>query len=736
MSEKSLPKYLKFRFLYKKIFENIDHVFAQSEEDSDRLKRLGAKKISVCGNLKLLNVPEVTHEYKIDRKNEIITAASTHESEEKIVLEAFKDIEDKKLIIVPRHPERFYEVEKIVREFGKKHSFSFSKLSEDDSFSSDITLVDKMGELVNIYAISDVVVLGGAFVSAGGHNPIEPASFGCKIISGVNIFYQLPLFEAIENYRLCDKDELQTLLINSDTLAPAYIKEEIDLDRIIKEIKLQNLPQILKSLSNYSFVLLAHPQGATKMLKIRFLPHIALLTTLTLLTGCLDSKDNSKSANEPQQMPPTPVKVYEAKSENVPLKIVYTGKTKSVGDISIHARVEGVLLEKNYTEGELVKKGDSLYQIDPSTYRANFQSAKAALEVEEAKFENAKKEWERVERLYEENAISQKERDSAEANFKAAQSSVKNAKAELTNANINLNNTKVIAPVEGIAGQKQQDVGNLVGPGANSLLTTITQLDPIYVEFAIPNDDVDMLNKKGASSRFVLPEDGVIKVHLEDSAGKSMLENGVVDFRAVTLDSETGSVNARAKFPNKDASIYPNQFGKVVIEDIALKEAIAIPQQAVMQSPQGVFAYVVDSGKATIRPIVLGATTDDNRWVVESGIKDGDKIIVNNLLKLKPNAPVQIAPDKESTKSAKPADRKEKQCSLSFLQRDQYFLLLYLLSYYQQGLLHLRSYLQSSTLKSHLLKLQSQLYTQEQMQLQLQKLLLLHLKSRQMVLMI
>lgn len=395
------------------------------------------------------------------------------------------------------------------------------------------------------------------------------------------------------------------------------------------------------------------------MHKIRFLPHIVLVSTLAFFSGCLDSKD-SNASKAPQQMPPTPVKVYEAKSENVPLKIVYTGKTKSIGSVDIHARVEGVLLKKSYNEGALVKKGQSLYLIDPSTYRANFQSAKASLEVEEAKFANAEKEWNRVKRLYEQNAVSQRERDSAEAEYKAALSSVRNAEAALTNARINLNYTKVISPVEGIAGQKQQDVGSLVGPGANSLLTTITQLDPIYVEFAIPNDDVSMMNQKGASSRFILPEDGVIKVHLEDSTGKSMLEGGVVDFKAVTLDSQTGSVNARAKFENKDAAIYPNQFGKVVIDDIALKDAIAIPQQAIIQSPQGIFAYIVDSGKASIRPVTLGATTDDSRWVITSGIKDGDKVIVNNLLKLKPNAPVQIAPNKEAQKPAQPAEDKEK----------------------------------------------------------------------------
>lgn len=384
-----------------------------------------------------------------------------------------------------------------------------------------------------------------------------------------------------------------------------------------------------------------------------------LLPSLFLITGCLDSKDSSK-ATQAQEPPPVPVKVYEVKSENVPLDIAYTGKTKSVGDVGIHARVEGVLLKKSYTEGEVVKKGQSLYQIDPSKYRADYQSAKATLEVEEAKFSNAKKEWDRVERLYSENAISQRERDSAEANFKAAEASVRNAQAALSNASINLEYTKVISPVEGIAGQKQQDMGSLVGPGPNSLLTTITQLDPIYVEFAIPNDDAEMMNQRGDASKFVLPEDGVIKVTLVDTQGKTLLKSGVIDFKAVTLDAQTGSINARAKFENKDASIYPNQFGKVVIKDIALKDAVAIPQKAVIQSPQGIFAYLVVDGKAEIRPIVLGATTDDKRWVIKSGIKSGDKVIVSNLLKLKPKASVQIVPSAEASKTDKPTDSKEK----------------------------------------------------------------------------
>ncbi|MFP4331829.1 MAG: efflux RND transporter periplasmic adaptor subunit [Campylobacterales bacterium] len=384
-----------------------------------------------------------------------------------------------------------------------------------------------------------------------------------------------------------------------------------------------------------------------------------LVLSLSFFTGCLDSKKDSQSSQS-QKMPPTPVKVYEVKSENVPLNIIYTGKTKSVGDVGIHARVQGVLLKKNYTEGEVVKKGQSLYLIDPSTYRAEYESARATLEVEEAKFENAKKEWERVERLYSENAISQRERDSAESNYKASLASVKNARAALQNAKINLDYTKVISPVEGIAGQKMQDLGSLVGPGSNSQLTTITQLDPIYVEFAIPNDDVDMINEKGAKDRYVLPEDGKIKVDLKDTTGNVLLKDGVVDFKAVSLDEETGSVNARAVFKNEDGAIYPNRFGKVQVKDIALKDAIAIPQKAILQSPQGIFAYVYKDGSAEIRPVVLGATTSDGKFIIQKGIKEGDKVIVSNILKVKPKAPVKIVPSTTDSKEAKHAEDKEK----------------------------------------------------------------------------
>jgi len=236
ISEKSLSSYKRFGFLYKKIFQNIDVVFAQDENHAKRLEALGAKNIKIGGNLKLLNRIEPTKKYEKPNRT-FILAASTHEGEESIVLEAFLSVKNAVFAIAPRHPDRFEDVFREMSIFCKKHGLSLARFLEDSSFGSDITLIDTMGELNNLYAISDVVILGGAFGSAGGHNPIEPASFNCKIISGINIFYQLPLFEAIENYRLCNKDELPKVLESHNDLERSYIKEMIDLDKIIDEIE-------------------------------------------------------------------------------------------------------------------------------------------------------------------------------------------------------------------------------------------------------------------------------------------------------------------------------------------------------------------------------------------------------------------------------------------------------------------------------------------------------------------
>ncbi len=234
ISDKSYKSYKRFSFFYKRIFQNIDKVFAQSQLDKHRLEELGASNVEVIGNIKLAQLPQK----KLDLKKPVgilITAASTHDFEEELILKSYKK-EFGKLVIVPRHPERFNKVDLQIREFIKDKNISYQRYSIKDDFDSDIILVDKMGILNDIYAISDVVILGGAFEKIGGHNPIEPAFFNCKIISGKNIFNQKSLFDCIKNYYLIENDELGKYLSNINNLEKPILTKAGSIEPIIKEI--------------------------------------------------------------------------------------------------------------------------------------------------------------------------------------------------------------------------------------------------------------------------------------------------------------------------------------------------------------------------------------------------------------------------------------------------------------------------------------------------------------------
>lgn len=234
ISDKSYNSYKKFSFLYRQIFKNIDKVFAQSQIDKTRLLELGAKDVEVIGNIKLAVLPKITKELQKPEIN-VITAGSTHESEEELILNAY-DKNMGKLIIVPRHPERFDKVYNLITLFCNKKSLTCHRYSQQENFNSDIILIDKMGELNNIYAISDTVILGGAFANIGGHNPIEPAYFGCKIISGENIFNQKALFECVKNYKIIKNKELKETLMNIDMLEKSELTEIGSIEPIIKYI--------------------------------------------------------------------------------------------------------------------------------------------------------------------------------------------------------------------------------------------------------------------------------------------------------------------------------------------------------------------------------------------------------------------------------------------------------------------------------------------------------------------
>ena len=239
ISEKSAKKYLQFAWFYKRMLQHVEIIYAQSEADKNRFIALGARNIEVIGNIKLAGVINKTKDYE-KPKQELIVAGSTHDGEEESVLKSFVEYRkqsDAKLVIVPRHPERFESVYELMKDYASRYDLSLSRFSQDNKFTSDMILVDAMGELNNIYAISDIAILGGAFRDdVGGHNPLEPAHFGCKIITGKHFFHQRELFKYVYHVQYVEPDEIHKALIKCRELPECMVEEEINLEPVIKNI--------------------------------------------------------------------------------------------------------------------------------------------------------------------------------------------------------------------------------------------------------------------------------------------------------------------------------------------------------------------------------------------------------------------------------------------------------------------------------------------------------------------
>lgn len=237
ISDNSYVSYLRFRWLYRWIFANIDLVFAQSKEDKERLAHLGAKDIHVSGNIKVFNTYKITQVYPKSQGKRVIVMASTHEDEEALILSHISLSSHDQLIVVPRHPERFEKVDIFLNGYALNLGKTYTKLSKENILTSDIILCDKMGELINFYAIADIVILGGSFVKGvGGHNPLEPAFFKTKIISGEFIFNQKVLFESVENSIICKIEDLKNVFDRIEDYPHSTISHRSDIEPLLEQI--------------------------------------------------------------------------------------------------------------------------------------------------------------------------------------------------------------------------------------------------------------------------------------------------------------------------------------------------------------------------------------------------------------------------------------------------------------------------------------------------------------------
>lgn len=356
-----------------------------------------------------------------------------------------------------------------------------------------------------------------------------------------------------------------------------------------------------------------------------------VLAAILSLSAC---KEDEKKAP-----PPPAVTVIDVAPADLPLSYEYAGRTAGSREVEIRARVSGILLKRAYVEGQPVKKGDLLFTIDPAPFEA-------ALADAEARFAQARKEWARVGELRKAEAISAREAEQAESAYEQA-------KALVRTARINLGYTTVTAPIDGVTSVEGLSEGSLVAADT-SLLTRISQLDPLYVYFSSPDMDALTQRRKVAEGTLTLPEDRHLKAEIRFGDGTTYDQLGIIDFTDSIITPETGTVRARAVMPNPDTRLLPGQFVRVIVKGFTRKGAIAIPDQAIMQGPQGPFVYTVNAeSKATITPVSLGELQGKLR-LIESGLKAGDRVVTEGMIKARPDAPVTIAApvDAETPKAA------------------------------------------------------------------------------------
>jgi membrane fusion protein (multidrug efflux system) len=340
-------------------------------------------------------------------------------------------------------------------------------------------------------------------------------------------------------------------------------------------------------------------------------------------------------------MPPALVAVQEVKQRTIPVEFEYPAQTAGSREVEVRARVTGILLKRNYTEGSTVQAGQSLFTIDPAPFEAVVARSEADVVAAQARESNAERNARRLKPLYDAKAVSQKDYDDAVSALEVADADVKSAKARLQEARLNLGYTAVASPVTGASSRALKSEGSLIA-GPQDLLTTVSQVDPIYANFGMSESEQLRLRQETAARKLALPKDGRFEVAIKFEDGTVYQRAGKLAFTDIRVNSQTGTSDARAEIPNPAGEVRPGQFVRVLLKGAQRPDAIAVPQRAVMEGPQGKIVYVIGKdNKAEPRPVTVGEWVG-NDWIITSGLNPGDKVIVDGLMKVFPGAPVQI----------------------------------------------------------------------------------------------
>ncbi|EBK0221166.1 multidrug efflux RND transporter periplasmic adaptor subunit AcrA [Salmonella enterica] len=363
---------------------------------------------------------------------------------------------------------------------------------------------------------------------------------------------------------------------------------------------------------------------------------VLMLSGSLALTGCDDKQDQQGG----QQMPE--VGVVTLKTEPLQITTELPGRTVAYRIAEVRPQLSGIILKRNFVEGSDIEAGVSLYQIDPATYQATYDSAKGDLAKAQAAANIAELTVKRYQKLLGTQYISKQEYDQALADAQQATAAVVAAKAAVETARINLAYTKVTSPISGRIGKSSVTEGALVQNGQASALATVQQLDPIYVDVTQSSNDFLRLKQELANGS-LKQENGKAKVDLVTSDGIKFPQSGTLEFSDVTVDQTTGSITLRAIFPNPDHTLLPGMFVRARLQEGTKPTALLVPQQGVTRTPRGDATVLVvgADNKVETRQIVASQAIGD-KWLVTDGLKAGDRVVVSGLQKVRPGAQVKV----------------------------------------------------------------------------------------------
>lgn len=360
------------------------------------------------------------------------------------------------------------------------------------------------------------------------------------------------------------------------------------------------------------------------------LPAVLALALAPGLSGC--SGEGAKAAPAPASNA-VPVAVKRVVLEKVPFSLESVGRAEGSREVEIRARVTGIIEKRLYEEGTSVPAGATLFQIDPAPYELEVAQARAVVAQEKSRKDLAEAEAARIEPLVKDRAVSQREADAAQSTVRTSEASIALAEAKLKEALLNLSYTRVTAPIGGVTGRALRSEGSLVTSNTDaSLLTTMTRVDPVWVRFSLAEQDFERIRgaQRNASVQLVSADNGTV-----------LADRGRLNFTASTIDAKTGAVELRAEFPNPDLKWLPGQFVKVRVL-AGEQTAIRVPQAAVQQSDQSRAVMVVGpDNKAALRPVQTGSWIGAD-MVITGGLKEGEAVIVDNLVKVRPGTVVQV----------------------------------------------------------------------------------------------